>query len=265
MASHETMQELYGEGVFGGEPGSAEDLVRFLNKVKCTEEDALTLKHLDWGWKGLGPEDGAAVAFYIKNNATCITLDLFVNEFFVESGILIAMALAANKVLKSVDLQQAQIGPEGGKYIAEMLKVHPSMMNLKLHYNHLGPEGAAYIADALKTNGKLTNLSLSDNGIMKEGVQALAEMLNVNTKLYRLDLSKNAGLTSGTGSAETTELIKAAAERHQQLRVKVPKLIPQDKLPFKLLIEDLPGQMWSPTGFVNVVKFPKMRRKKMQQ
>ena len=68
------MVEMYGEGVFKGERGSPEDLARFLKKIRSTEEEALTRKELDWGWKGLGPEDGEAVAHYIKQNKICITL-----------------------------------------------------------------------------------------------------------------------------------------------------------------------------------------------
>uniref|UniRef100_A0A7S4B7W9 Uncharacterized protein n=1 Tax=Chrysotila carterae TaxID=13221 RepID=A0A7S4B7W9_CHRCT len=241
-------------------PGSAEDLERFYKKCGCSEEDALTAKELDWGWKFLGKEDGAALAHVITTNKKCITLQLYVNELFPEAGIQVAKALAVNKVLKTIDLQQAQIGPEGGKYIAEALKKHPALMNLKLHYNHLGPEGTAFIAAALKKNKKLTNLNLGDNGIMKEGVQALADMLTVNTCLMRLDLSKNAGLTSGTGSPETTAIITKAAEAHEKLRQAAPKQTAHDKLPFKLIMEDSPGQMWTPDGFVNVVKFPKQRR-----
>ena len=252
---------MCGEEPFSGVPGSREDLNRFYQKVQCTEEEALTSKHLKWGWKSLGPEDGMAMAHIIRNNQICITLDLFVNEFFPEGGILVAKALAENKVLKSVDLQQAQIGPEGGKFIAEALRVHPTLMNLKLHYNHLGPEGTMYIAEALKSNNVLTNLNLGDNGIMREGVQCLADMLKENTKLMRLDIGKNAGLTSGTGNADTAELITRAAQTHEELRQKAPKRIPQDELPFKRLMEDLPGQMLTPNGFVNVVKFPKIRRK----
>ena len=56
-------------------PGSHEDLARFYEKVGCTEAEALTRKHLEWGWKDLGPEDGAALAHVIKSNKTCITLE----------------------------------------------------------------------------------------------------------------------------------------------------------------------------------------------
>ena len=57
------------------EAGSAADLARFYEKVKNSEEEALTLKHLEWGWKNLGPDDGAALAHVIKNNKKCITLE----------------------------------------------------------------------------------------------------------------------------------------------------------------------------------------------
>lgn len=100
-------------------PGSDEDLARFFLKVKCTKEEALTTKHLQWGWKELGKEDGAALAFVIRNNAACITLDLFVNEIYEEAGALVARALKDNVKLKTIDLQQAQIGVEGGRAIAE--------------------------------------------------------------------------------------------------------------------------------------------------
>jgi len=56
-------------------PGSPEDLARFFAKVKMTEADALAAKQLDWGWKVLGPEDGAALAYVISKNKTCITLE----------------------------------------------------------------------------------------------------------------------------------------------------------------------------------------------
>ena len=49
------------------EPGSPEDIARFYDKVKSTEEEALTSKHLEWGWKNMGPEDGLALAHVIKN------------------------------------------------------------------------------------------------------------------------------------------------------------------------------------------------------
>ena len=100
-------------------PGSDADLERFFLKVGCTKEDALTTKHLQWGWKELGKEDGAALAFVIRNNATCITLDLFVNEIYEQAGALLGRALKDNVKLKTLDLQQAQIGVEGGRAIAE--------------------------------------------------------------------------------------------------------------------------------------------------
>lgn len=55
-------------------PGSPEDLARFFAKVKMTEADALAAKELDWGWKVLGPEDGAALSYVISKNKSCITL-----------------------------------------------------------------------------------------------------------------------------------------------------------------------------------------------
>ena len=64
----------YGEK-FEGVPGSPEDLARFFDICKCTEEEALTAKHLEWGWKNFGPMDGHALAYVIKNNKTCITLE----------------------------------------------------------------------------------------------------------------------------------------------------------------------------------------------
>ena len=201
-------------------------------------------------WKVLGPEDGAALAHVISKNKTCITLDLFVNEIFEEAGVAVGKALASNMVLKSLDLQQAQVGVPGAKAIAAALKANIPLMNLKMHYNHLGPEGVGAIAEALKTNDKLTNLDLGDNGMMKEGVQALAAMLQKNTKLMRLDCSKNAGLW---GDDAMKGVLTKAGEQHDAARKKAKKLIPQDELPFKLLMEDSPGQMWSPNGFVNVV------------
>jgi len=207
------------------EPGSDADLERFFKKVGCTasrlksrpgvdgllpgryfaltplplanagtKDDALTQKHLQWGWKNLDTHDGAALAWVIRNNKTCITLDLFVNEIFSAAGILVGAALADNTKLKSVDLQQAQIGPEGAKAIAESLKHNRTLMNLKMHYNCIGPEGTRYLAEALKRNEKLTNLDLGDNGIGLEGCKALAEMLAANKHLARLEVSKNAGV-----------------------------------------------------------------------
>ena len=222
------------------------------------------------------------------------------NELFEDAGVLIGKALATNTVLKSLDLQQAQIGVPGGKAIAAALKANIPLMNLKLHYNHLGPEGArssrtvsiapiggssiylhvitrrgplvsnnvpcrpyhagvGAIADALKTNTNLTNINLGDNGMMKEGVQALASMLETNTKLMRLDCSKNAGLW---GDDAMKAVLTKAGEKHEAKRQAAKKTIPQDSLPFKLIMEDSPGQMWSPNGFVNVVKHPKQRRPK---
>jgi len=182
-----------------------------------------------------------------------------VNELFEDAGVLIGKALATNTVLKSLDLQQAQIGVPGGKAIAAALKANIPLMNLKLHYNHLGPEGVGAIADALKTNTNLTNINLGDNGMMKEGVQALASMLETNTKLMRLDCSKNAGLW---GDDAMKAVLTKAGEKHEAKRQAAKKTIPQDSLPFKLIMEDSPGQMWSPNGFVNVVKHPKQRRPK---
>jgi len=259
-----TMEEVKTPGAMEEEdkvyvPGSPEDLARFFAKVKTTESDALSAKHLDWGWKVLGPEDGAALAHVISKNKTCITLDLFVNEIFEEAGVAVGKALASNMVLKSLDLQQAQVGVPGAKAIAAALKANIPLMNLKMHYNHLGPEGVGAIAEALKTNDKLTNLDLGDNGMMKEGVQALAAMLQKNTKLMRLDCSKNAGLW---GDDAMKGVLTKAGEQHDAARKKAKKLIPQDELPFKLIMEDSPGQMWSPNGFVNVVKYPKQRRPK---
>ena len=210
------------------EPGSDADLERFFKKVGCTasclksarrvdglcspgaksalslttlplahagtREAALTTKHLQWGWKNLDKRDGAALAWVIRNNTTCITLDLFVNEIFSMAGVLVGAALADNAKLKSIDLQQAQLGPEGGKAIAESLKLNRTLMNLKLYYNCLGPEGTRYLAEALKRNEKLTNLDLGDNGIGIEGCRALAETLARNKHLARLDVSKNAGV-----------------------------------------------------------------------
>jgi len=238
--------------------GSPEDLARFYEKVKCTEEEALTKKHLEWGWKNLGKYDGDAIAHVIKSNKTCITLDLFVNELFVDGGLPLCKALSSNTVLKSIDLQQAQVGPPGAKFIGEALKVTPSLMNLKMHYNHLGPEGVAFICDGLKANKTLTNLVISDNGIMAEGVAALASMLETNVTLFRLDASKNAGLTSGTGLPETKALLVKAGEAHEKKRAAAPKKTAHDSLAFRLIMEDSPGQMWTPNGFVNKPKFPKV-------
>jgi len=69
------VEEIIGEKPPKPEPGSAADLARFYEKVKNTEEEALTLKHLEWGWKNLGPDDGPGLAHVIKNNKTCITLE----------------------------------------------------------------------------------------------------------------------------------------------------------------------------------------------
>lgn len=157
------------------EPGSDADLERFFLKVKCTKEEALTAKHLQWGWKEMGKEDGAALAFVIRNNPVCITLDLFVNEIYEEAGALVGLALKDNVKLKSLDLQQAQIGVEGGRAIAEAsgahqdtspparsqhsppilapgqaLRTNTTLMNLKLYYNCLGPVGTKAIAEALQ-------------------------------------------------------------------------------------------------------------------
>jgi len=255
----------YGEK-FEGEAGSPEDLARFFELVKMTEEEALSAKHLEWGWKNFGPMDGQALAYVIKNNKTCITLDLFVNELFVGCGTTVAKAMSENTKIKSLDLQQAQIGPAGAQAMAETLKVNKTLMNLKMHYNHLGPEGCAYLADALKVNKTLTNIVLSDNGIMKEGAEALASMLETNTTLMRLDISKNAGVTNPTATnfvdPSVKPMLTAAGEKHEAKRKAAQKLTPHDKLPFKLLMEDSPGQMWSPNGFVNIVKHPKQRRPK---
>ena len=54
--------------------------------------------------------------------------------------------------------------------------------------------------------------------------------------------------------------LTAAGEAHEARRQAAPKQTAHDKLPFRLLMEDSPGQMWSPNGFVNVVKHPKQRR-----
>jgi hypothetical protein len=113
------------------EPGSKADLERFFKKVGCTEEHALTSKHLEWGWKDLDKRDGAALAHVIRNNQTCITLDLFVNEIY-EAGVLVGHALKDNTRLKTIDLQQGQIGVEGGRAIADALRVNGTLMNLKL-------------------------------------------------------------------------------------------------------------------------------------
>merc|ERR1711935_312886 len=159
----------------------------------------------------------------------------------------------------------AQVGVPGGKAMGEVLKANTSLMNLKMHYNHLGPEGVAYIAEGLKKNNSLTNLDLGDNGMMQSGVEALADMLEVNVCLFRLDVSKNAGLTSKTGvpnDAAVKSILTKAGEIHESKRKAAPKKIAQNKLPFRLIMEDSPGQMWSPNGFVNIVKFPKQRRSK---
>ena len=77
----------------------------------------------------LGKEDGAALSFVIRNNAACITLDLFVNEIYEEAGALVGRALKDNVKLKTLDLQQAQIGVEGGRAIAEAsgaTRAHPA-------------------------------------------------------------------------------------------------------------------------------------------
>ena len=54
--------------------------------------------------------------------------------------------------------------------------------------------------------------------------------------------------------------LSAAGEAHEARRQAAPKQTAHDKLPFRLIMEDSPGQMWSPNGFVNVVKHPKQRR-----
>ena len=166
------------------EPGSDADLERFFLKVKCTKEEALTAKHLQWGWKEMGKEDGAALAFVIRNNPVCITLDLFVNEIYEEAGALVGLALKDNVKLKSLDLQQSHIGVEGGRAIAE----------------------------ALQANTKLTNLDLGDNGVARQGCEALAAMLGKNTTLARLDVSKNVGVQ---GDDEAKGLLSAAAAKRK--------------------------------------------------
>ena len=170
-------------------PGSDEDLARFFLKVKCTKEEALTTKHLQWGWKELGKEDGAALAFVIRNNAACITLDLFVNEIYEEAGALVGRALKDNVKLKTLDLQQAQIGVEGGRAIAEAsgatrahlapcpkpaltpilargqaLRKNVTLMNLKLYYNCLGPAGTKVIAEALQAPQPCAHVASSGIG-----------------------------------------------------------------------------------------------------
>lgn len=238
-------------------------------------EDALTQKHLQWGWKNLDKRDGAALAWVIRNNKTCITLDLFVNEIFSVAGVLVGQALADNTKLKSIDLQQAQIGPEGAKAIAESLKQNRTLMNLKLHYNCLGPEGTRYLAEALKRNEKLTNLDLGDNGIGLEGCKALAEMLAVNKHLARLEVSKNAGVQNSP-EAKAVLTVTAHAPGPSCLpcasppcgtplttdRLRIARQAAADKRPptelygpFTLLMRDEPGQKWSPEGFHDVVKW----------
>jgi len=220
------------------EPGSDADLERFFLKVKCTKEEALTAKHLQWGWKEMGKEDGAALAFVIRNNPVCITLDLFVNEIYEEAGALVGLALKDNVKLKSLDLQQAQIGVEGGRAIAEALRTNTTLMNLKLYYNCLGPVGTKAIAEALQANTKLTNLDLGDNGVARQGCEALAAMLGKNTTLARLDVSKNVGVQ---GDDEAKGLLSAAAAKR--------------KAPLNLIMNDEPGQRWSVDGFVDVVEW----------
>ena len=237
-------------------PGSAADLERFFKKAGCTEEEAFAAKELNWGWKDFGEEDGAALAYVIKEHQKCITLDLYVNELFPKAGALIGHALAHNRQLKTLDLQQGQIGVDGAKALSQSLKSHPSLMNLKLHYNHLGPEGIAYICEALKTNNTLTNFDVGDNGIMREGVKSLASMLETNVSLMRLEVSKNAGLW---GDDESKAILTAAAALHQQAREQATQRIPQDALEFKLLMDDSPGQLWTPDGFVNVPKMTRAR------
>ena len=198
-------------------------------------------------------------------DAASFVRSLFVNELFVDAGVQACQALAHNNVLKSLDLQQGQIGVPGGKVLGQVLATNNSLMNLKLHYNHLGPEGTRHICEGLKKNKRLTNLDLGDNGIMQAGVDALAEMLQVNTCLFRLDCSKNAGLTSKTGvpnDAAAKAILTKAGEAHEAKRRAAPKATAHDKLPFRLIMEDSPGQMWSPHGFVNKVKFPQQRRPK---
>jgi len=219
-------------------PGSDADLERFFLKVGCTKEEALTTKHLQWGWKELGKEDGAALAFVIRNNAACITLDLFVNEIYEEAGALVARALKDNVKLKTIDLQQAQIGVEGGRAIAEALRTNDTLMNLKLYYNCLGPAGTKVIAEALQVNTRLTNLDLGDNGVALQGCQALAAMLGLNTTLARLDVSKNAGVQ---GDEEAKGVLREAEAKR--------------KAPLNLLMIDEPGQRWSVDGFVDVVEW----------
>jgi len=171
------------------EPGSDADLERFFRKVKCTKEEALEAKHLQWGWKEMGKEDGAALAFVIRNNPVCITLDLFVNEIYEEAGALVGRALKDNTKLKSLDLQQAQIGVEGGRAIAEAsgatrtprplpeasthplssqhqaLRTNNTLMNLKLYYNCLGPVGTKAIAEALHAPQPCAHVERSAVGI----------------------------------------------------------------------------------------------------
>jgi len=224
------------------EPGSEADLERFFKKVNCTKDEALTEKHLKWGWKNLDKDDGAALAYVIRNNATCITFDLFVNEIF-EAGVLVCAALKDNAKLKSLDLQQGQIGVEGARALAESLRTNVTLMNLKLHYNCLGPEGTKLIADALKVNKKLTNLDLGDNGIGMEGCKALANMLGTNKELARLDVSKNANVQ---GNDAAKAVLQKAADKRK----------PTEKYgKFTLIVKDEPGQKWSPEGFHDVVKW----------
>ena len=156
--------------------------------MKCTKEEALEAKQLDWGWKEMGKEDGAALAFVIRNNPFCITLDLFVNEIYEEAGALVGGALKDNTKLKTLDLQQAQIGVEGGRAMRRQAappghldpcpKPHSplsstlagappnnTLMNLKLYYNCLGPVGTTAIAEALHAPQPCAHVERSAVGI----------------------------------------------------------------------------------------------------
>jgi len=222
------------------------------------------------------------VAKALATNKVLKSLDLQQAQIGVPGGKAIAAALKANIPLMNLKLHYNHLGPEGAlrptaTQAWEGCAASPPAMLTRRPASSKGPgpgqetafipalsrppraSGVGAIAAALKTNTHLTNLNLGDNGMMKEGVEALASMLQSNTKLLRLDCSKNAGLW---GNDEMKAVLTAAGEKHEAKRQAAKKTIPQDSLPFRLIMEDSPGQMWSPTGFVNLVKYPKQRRPK---
>ena len=118
---------------------------------------------------------------------------------------------------------------------------------------------AQFVAGAEELGRSLGNTGLDPHYVRALLSEEEATQLNVDDTFLQLgDFAEN--LQHQVQSLVVEPLREYGANLAEARRQAAPKQTAHDKLPFRLIMEDSPGQMWSPNGFVNVVKHPKQRR-----